>query len=394
MLKQLRRAALHYQGLTKVRPYGLGKQAVLRALEQLSYIQIDTISVIARAHHHTLWTRIPDYQSDYLQQLIKERTAFEYWSHAAAYLPMKDFRYALPRMASIKRGESRPYKTVDPACVRYVYDRIRIDGPQKARDFQTAEKQKGQWWDWKPEKHALEKLFLQGDLMISARDGMEKIYDLTERVLPDNIDTREPSCLELAQYLVESHIQAYGFTTIKQATHLRPGTPLRMATQHVLQSMLEQKTIQQLDIDGIPTIYAARNLFDTTIKKPPATVRLLSPFDNAIIHRDRTEQLFDFDFRLECYTPQAKRRYGYFCLPILFGDKIIGRVDCKAHRKQRQLELVHLHIEDRSTDTSLLVESFVKAVRRFSVFNDCDTINVSKVSPRKLTSLFRRAFEA
>lgn len=392
MLKQLQRATLQCQGLSKVHPFGTGKKAVLRALEHLGYVQIDTLSVVERAHHHTFWTRIPGYQSKHLHQLIEERAAFEYWFHAASYLPMKDFRYALPKMLHFKRGESRYYNNADPKSLRYVYDKIRIDGPQKARDFKSSGKKSGKWWNWKPTKVALEKLFMQGDLMISGRDGMEKIYDLTERVLPDTVNTVEPGPVEFAEYLVETHLRAYGLTTVKQITHLRRGKPLRKNVEHVLQTKLEEQTIQKVKMDGMPAFFALSTLLEKTIKKPAPNVRLQSPFDNSIIHRNRIKHLFNYDFRLECYTPKEKRRYGYFCLPILFGDAFIGRVDCKAHRKNGQFELIHLHIEDKQTDPELWLDPFVKTVRRFAAFNGCKSIKLTKVSPPKLTSRLKQVF--
>ncbi|MTI32942.1 winged helix-turn-helix domain-containing protein [Xanthovirga aplysinae] len=392
IIKQLQRATLQCQGLSKTHPFGSGKKAVLRALEHLGYVQIDTLSVIERANHHTFWTRIPGYQSEHLNQLIEERKVFEYWFHAASYLPMRDFRYALPQMLHFKRGESRYFNNVDSKSIHYVYERIRIDGPQKARDFKSSNEKSGKWWNWKPTKVALEKLFMQGDLMICGRDGMEKIYDLTERVLPNTINTVEPSPLEFAEHLVETHLRAYGFTTVKQITHLKTGKALRKNVEQALQTMLEKQKVQQIKVEGMPTIFALNTLLESTIKKLTSNVRLLSPFDNSIIHRDRIKELFNFDFRLECYTPKEKRRYGYFCLPILYGDEFIGRVDCKAHRKKGQLELIHLHIENRQEDIEIWLAPLIKTIKRFATFNGCQSIKLTKVSPLELTSTLKQVF--
>lgn len=393
MRKQLQRITLHSQGLTKAKAFGTGKQAVLNALEHLGYIQIDTISVIERAHHHTLWTRIPTYQSTLLNQLVEEGKAFEYWFHAASYLPMRDFRFALPRMLRFKKGKINFYKDVDAKSMAYVYDKIRLDGPQKAREFKNPKIKSGTWWNWKPAKLALEKLFMQGDLMICNRNGMEKVYDLTERVLPSNINTTAPSPLEFAEYLVKINLQAYGFTTVKQITHLRKGEALRKNVQQVLQAMLEEKSIQQIDFEDVPSIFVQTDLMEQTFKKPLASIRLLSPFDNAIIHRDRITQFFDFDYRLECYVPKAKRQYGYFTLPILFGEKFIGRVDCKTHRKEGLFELVHLHLENIEIDIDSFLIPLVKTVRQFAEFNGCQVIKLSKVDPPELTKLLKHALE-
>ncbi len=164
--EHLKRLTLDSQGLTQNTPFGTGKTAVLNALEHLGYIQIDTLSIVERAHHHTLWTRIPDFKADNLEELVEDRKVFEYWFHAASYLPMQDFRYVLPQMLMIKRGESR-YYNADPKVMKYVVDTIRNEGPKRARDFENESHKAGSWWNWKPAKLALERLFMQGDLMIS-----------------------------------------------------------------------------------------------------------------------------------------------------------------------------------------------------------------------------------
>jgi len=394
MHQRLRLITLHHHGLTTMRPFGKGRQATKRVLEHLGYIQIDTLSVIERAHHHTLWTRIPDYQPDYLHQLVRERNAFEYWFHAASYLPMSNYRFVLPQMSAIKRGESHYYGNVDAKYINHVMDRIRIDGPLKARNFESTKQSNAKWWNWKPTKRALEKLFMQGDLMITRRDGMEKVYDLRERVLPDKTNTSEPSLLEFSEYLIDVSLRANGFTTLKQLTHLRSGKTLRKTLNTILQQKIGHGTLIECTIDGLPPIYTTQNILNTKIKRPTTNVRLLSPFDNAIIHRDRVQQLFEFDYRLECYTPKAKRQFGYFCLPILYKDRLVGRVDCKAHRKIGEFELVNLHLESKKISLDHFIPHFTKIVCRFAKFNDCQSIRVSNVSPKKLTSMFRRAFSS
>jgi uncharacterized protein len=391
-LQQLQRVTLESQGLLQTSPFGKGKKAVLNALEHLGYLQIDTLSIVERAHHHTLWTRIPDYKTEHLKELVKERKVFEYWFHAASYLPMKDFRYVLPQMFDVKRNGSR-YYTADPKVMQYVMDTIRAEGPKNARDFESESKKAGSWWNWKPTKLALERLFMQGDLMICERNGMQKTYEITERVLPTHIDTTAPSPIEFAEYLVNTYLRAYGFTTVKQITHLKTGETLRKNVNEVLGSMLREGTIQKVNSEGMPPVFIQSDLADKAVRKSSSNIRLLSPFDNSIIHRDRIKQFFDFDFRLECYTPKEKRQYGYFCLPILFGDTFIGRVDCKAHRKEKQFEIIHLHIENQNIDIELWIEPFVESIRRFTTFNGCQSLKLTKVSPSKLTDVLKRVLQ-
>lgn len=386
VLQALQFITLERQGLIKPAPFGTGKDAVLNTLEHLGYIQIDTLSVVERAHHHTLWTRIPDFQAYYLDELVKERKVFEYWFHAASYLPMRDFRYALPQMLHVKQSESH-YYNADKKVMKYVVDTIRAEGPKMARDFESKKDKTGSWWNWKPAKLALERLFMQGDLMISGRNGMQKTYDLTERLLPSLVDTTVPTPLELAEYLVKTSLQAYGFTTLKQITHLRKGDLLKKNVNLVLQSLLEKGEIQKISIESLASIFIQRNLLEKSDEIAESDVRLLSPFDNSIIHRDRVKQIFDFDFRLECYVPKEKRQYGYFCLPILFGNTFIGRVDCKAHRKDKKFELIHLHIENTNIAPELWIPSFADAVKRFASFNGCESLQLTKVSPTRLKKM-------
>ncbi|MGU3374859.1 winged helix-turn-helix domain-containing protein [Chryseobacterium sp. M5A1_1a] len=387
---QLQLATLESQGLLNNSSFGTGKNAVMKALEHLGYIQIDTLSIVERAHHHTLWTRVPDYQPGYLEELVEERNVFEYWFHAASYLPMRDFRYALPQMLSVQQNQSH-YYNADPKVMQYVLDTIRNEGPKKARDFENESKKTGSWWSWKPTKLALERLFMQGDLMICKRKGMEKTYDIRERVLPENIDLTEPTSLEFAEYLVKTYLRAYGFTTLKQITHLKTGGILKKDVNEILESMLQEKTIQQIDFDGMAPVFIQSDLLERVFDLPVSRVQLLSPFDNSIIHRDRVQQIFNFDFRLECYVPKEKRQYGYFCLPILFGNIFIGRVDCKAHRKTKQFELIHLHIENVNIDTELWMESFIESVKKFADFNGCSSLQLTKVSPAKFTKKVAKA---
>jgi len=388
-LAQLRFLTLESQGLTKPYPFGKGKDAVLKALEHLGYLQIDTLSIVERAHHHTLWTRIPDYTTEYLDELVEERKVFEYWFHAASYLPMKDFRFVLPQMLEVKRSKTH-YYNADAKVMKYVLDTIRGEGPKKARDFENETKKAGSWWSWKPTKIALERLFLQGDLMISSRNGMQKTYDITENVLPKSINTALPTDLEFAEYLVKTYLNAYGFTSVKQITHLKVGELIRKNVDKVLKTMLQEGTIQQVNIENMPSVFVNKNLLEKPLNKTNSSIRILSPFDNSIIHRDRVKQFFDFDYKIECYTPKEKRQYGYFCLPILLGDTFIGRVDCKAHRKEKEFEIIHLHIENTNIDIELWKKPFAEIIKLFATFNGCEHIKLTKVSPSKPTDKIRQ----
>ncbi|MFD2556094.1 winged helix-turn-helix domain-containing protein [Sphingobacterium tabacisoli] len=391
-IEELQSITLERQGLCSNSPFGNGKDAVCQALERLGYLQIDTLSVVERAHHHTLWTRIPDYEANYLDELVQERQIFEYWFHAASYLPVRDFRFARPQMLAVRDNESHYYKA-DSMIMQYILDTIRAEGPKRARDFENQAKKTGSWWDWKPTKIALERLFLQGDLMIAGREGMQKTYDLPERVLPAAIDLTVPSPREYANYLVKTYLNAYGWTTLKQITHLKIGEAIRKDVKEVLSVMQEEEMVEAIHIKGYPTVFVQRDLLEAKVRGNSPKVRLLSPFDNAIIHRDRVKQFFDFDYRIECYTPKEKRQYGYFCLPILLGNTFIGRVDCKAHRKLQQFEIIHLHLENQLIDFELWAKPFAERIKQFILFNRCTSLKLTQVSPRNKASAVRKLLE-
>lgn len=391
-LPQLQHITLERQGLVHASPFGTGKEAVLDAVERLGYLQIDTLSIVERAHHHTLWSRLPDYRPGYLDALLEERSVFEYWFHAASYLPMRDYRFALPQMLDVKQNASHYYNAT-PEAMQYVMDTIRAEGPKKARDFESKTLKPGSWWNWKPTKLALERLFMQGDLMVCERKGMEKSYDLRERVLPEGIDLSVPTPLEYAEYLVQTYLRAYGFTTVKQITHLKKGAVLRKNVEAVLDAMLEEGILQKVAVEGMPPVFVESSLMEKTLGTGDAAIRFLSPFDNSVIHRDRLQQVFDFDFRLECYVPKEKRLYGYFCLPILFGTAFLGRVDCKAHRKEKRLELIHLHIENELVPIESWLTPFVESLKLFAVFNGCTSVQLTQVSPARFMGILKQVLE-
>lgn len=389
----LRRIALDAQGLTRAEPFGRGIDAAQRALEQLGYVQIDTISIVARAHDHTLWNRVPNYRPAHLDRLVSDRRAFEYWFHAAAYLPMRDYRFALPRMHAIRAGQRHWFKAKDRALMAVVLQRIRDEGPLLARDFETPKGHSQGWWNWKPAKRALEQLFMQGDLMIAGREGFQKVYDVPERVLPPGIDTTPPTIEEYAGHLLETSLRAHGFASPKHITYNRRSAPIRAALRARLDADVAAGSL--VKVDGLDTDYYARpELLDRRSPRSSARVRLLSPFDNSIIQRERNVAVHDFDYQLECYVPAAKRRFGYFCLPILYRDSFVGRVDCKAQRRQRRLDLVHLHIERDIDDRGRFIAAFAHAAREFATFNDCDDVTLVKASPQRWIRDVRKALAA
>lgn len=384
--RKMRRIALQAQGLFANQPFGRGTAAVLRAIAHLGYTQIDTISVVQRAHHHVLWTRVPGYRPAMLDKLVSSQQVFEYWFHAAAYLPMDEFRFALPRMHAIKSGQKHWFKDTNADLMREVMARIRAEGPLRARDFVESRAGESGWWDWKPTKQALEQLFIQGDLLVVGREGFQKRYDLTERALPDGVDARFPDIREQATYLIDTSLRAHGFASRKSFTYLRKGSQLRNAVADELAARADAQTLIEVGghLDGY---YIVPELLEQPLPRVVRKVKLLSPFDNAVIQRERLSSVFDFDYQIECYVPAARRQYGYFCLPVLYGDSFVGRIDCKAHRKQRVMSIVALHMDtDPSED---LIAAMRDALQEFTAFNDCQSLQLGDGVARQWRAIAR-----
>ena len=392
---KLRRIALKAQGLLGRNAFGRGANGTHKAIRRLGYVQIDTISVVARAHHHTLWNRVPGYKNQNLDELAATRRIFEYWYHAASYLPMEDYRFALPRMQAIRSGKHR-WASIsgNKRLMQRILDRIAAEGPLKASEFDEPGTKAGGWGGWKPHKRALEQLFARGDLMVQGRSGFQKVWDLRERVLPAGIDARAPTLAEQADYYIDRALSAHGFAHEKSFTYLQSGAPLRNAVAESLRNRVGSQLLIRLEVPaGGGNTYALPELLDTTPRKPAGRVRLLSPFDNAVIQRDRTLKIHDFDYQLECYLPKGKRRHGYFCLPILYGDRIVGRADCKAHRADAVFEVRHAYLETGLNDEDQFLAELASALRDFASFNGSEAIRIARTTPRALLRPLRSILE-
>jgi len=406
-LTRLRRLALSAQGLLQAQPYGRGLAGARKAINHLGYVQVDTISVVERAHHHVLHSRVPSFKPAMVNKMLLAGDIFEYWSHAAAFLPMDDFRFSLPYKHAIKSGQTHWYKTPDKKLMEELLARITIDGPLRSRDLtnntEKTTKRQG-WWDWKPAKKALEQLYMQGDLMVSDRTGFQKNYDLTERVLPSHVNSQMPSIEEFASHLLNQQLRCHGLVTLKGLTYLRRNRILRKAVKDLVNERLAQGSLEQVLSDGEEFILEA-GAFGQTLPRQSNRLLILSPFDNSVIQRERLKTLFQYDYQIECYVPAAKRQYGYFCLPLLYRGEFIGRMDCKAHRKDRHLEIKSLHLEPRYFNDGSVAFKFlggiesdfenalVEAISQFGQFQACDSVSLTQAYPKQLTQSLRGALK-
>ena len=392
-LARLRRLALAAQGLLRLQPFGRGLTGARQAINHLGYIQIDTISVVERAHHHVFFSRVPQFKPDMTNQLLLNGDIFEYWAHAAAFLPIADFRFSLPYKHAIKSGQTHWYRTRDQKLMGELLARIRSDGPLRSRDIETNTTKSAGWWDWKPAKKALEQLYMQGDLMVSDREGFQKTYDLTERVLPSQINLQMPSMEEFAAHVVNQQLRCHGLVSLKGLTYQRRSADLRKAVQALISERLAQRTLEQVQLSSGDVFVLEAGAFEHPLPRLNSRLLILSPFDNSVIQRERLKALFQYDYQIECYVPAVKRQYGYFCLPLLYRDEFIGRMDCKAHRKIRHLEIKALHFEQHDFDEDIVIAAFVEAIAQFCHFQQCDTVSFTKTHPSQLTQRLRRALK-
>jgi len=361
------------------------KDGTYRAIDHLGYVQIDTIHIIERSHHVALNARVSGYRQQNLHQLQKDdRKIFEYWAHAASYLPIKDYRYYIPHMQGKRSKAISSWIKGKKHIISQVKKRVTEEGPLSGSDFEGSNKHKGVWWDWKPEKMALEVLFLRGELMVSERKNFRRVYDLTERVLPSGLDISIPCEREEKHFFIKRALGSMGAAT---PGDINKYMQITGKLDKWLGELREDGQIAEITIDGLPKKYfmLKEDLagIDGISKDGKHKVHLLSPFDNLIILRNRIKEIFDFEYTLECYVPAAKRKYGYFSLPILWKGDLVGRLDPKADRKNQQFIINSLFIEKRMADMDEFITALAKSLKEFAAFNKCEEISLIKTYPAK-----------
>jgi uncharacterized protein len=334
--RQARRIWLNAQRLGERAPFGEGPGAVQRAIEHLGYVQIDTIHVIERSHHHILFSRIPAYAREHLRRLQSvDKTVFEYWAHALAYLPTRDMRHFVQLMRHHRTRET----TVKPEELRKVLRLVKKNGALTLRDIDDdvlIEKTDG-WMSKKPSARALRLAFYQGRLAITERNGILKTYDLAERHFGWNSPPRPAPERETLGYLLDRALRAQGIVSLDSVCYM--DAPRKPAMRSLIEGRARRKELVRVDIEGAgKTEYWARAEMLETVSAPDeALVHLLSPFDPLIIQRKRLKFFFEYDHVFEAYVPKAKRKFGYFALPVLAGDEIVAAIDLKTDREHEKL---------------------------------------------------------
>jgi uncharacterized protein len=335
-----RRIWLHAQRLDERAPFGDGPEATRAAVAHLGYVQIDTINVIERSHHHILWTRIPHYRREDLRQAQSvDKSVFEYWTHALSYVPTADLRFFLPDMLRRRRSPGPWFRAVKNEDLRKVLRLVRRDGALSIRDIDDdvlVEKDHA-WASRKPSKRALQLAFFSGVLTISERLGMLKTYELMERHFGWNARPKPASERQVLEYLLDRGLRSQGVVSLDSVCHL--DAPRKASILRLIESRMRQGRLAPVAIEGAGKVghWAEPQALEGVAAPPEALVHILSPFDPLIIQRKRLKLLFNYDHRFEAYVPKEKRVFGYFALPVLVGDEIVAAIDLKADRVKQAL---------------------------------------------------------
>lgn len=367
-----RRLWLERQGLLSEAPFGLGAEGAYSAIRRIGYVQIDTIFVVERAHHHILWSRVPNYRPDHLAALQGEsKKVFEYWTHALSFIPTEDFRYFVRAMREQARAPGPWFRDVTPANRGALLRRIKRDGPISIRQIEEESREKDHdWASRKPSKRVLEHLFYSGRLAVSRREGMLKHYELLERHFGWERIPAPAGRDEEARYRIDRALSAQGVITFDSVTYLE--RELREEIRRELTARTRANRLVRVALPGAyPEAFVspenlARKAGDFAVDEN--RISILSPFDPLVIQRKRARLLFDFDYLLECYVPEAKRKFGYFSLPVLAGERLIARLDLKAVRAAGSLDVKAWHWESGVKEKKRLRSAIEANLEEFSRF--------------------------
>jgi uncharacterized protein YcaQ len=333
---------LRAQRLDTAAPFGDGPAATAAAIEHLGYVQIDTINVIERCHHHILWNRIPEYRrTDLRQAQSVDKSVFEYWTHALSYVPARDFRFFIPAMKVHRREGHKWFGEVTPADLRKVMRLLRRDGALTIRDIEddVLVDKVHAWASRKPSKRALQLAFYEGRVTISERNGMLKTYELMERHFGWDRPPKPAAAREITGYLLDRALRAQGLVSLDSICHL--DAPSKPAVRRLVEARVRRNELVPVALEGAgkQEHWARPETLETAGEGASELVHILSPFDPLIIQRKRTHLFFDYEHLFEAYVPKQKRRFGYFALPVLVGDDIVAALDLKTDRKDKKLLL-------------------------------------------------------
>jgi len=399
-LQQARNLHLAAQGLLTAPPKKPTRKQLLAAIARMALLQIDTIHVVARSPYLVLHARLGDYPADWLDEALAQGSIFETWAHEACFAPVADWPLHRACNASVRShwGLKHAQRTFqrDAEKVAQLLQHIAENGPVRSADFAHPDAASSPWWGWKDEKRWLEALFANGDLMVARREKFQRVYDLTANVLPAALqDAPLPSPAQVRAHMLACSVLALG---VAKATWLHDYFRLKPRfSQAELAAAVASGSLQQVDVEGwevpgyVHPDHAAwvRRAEKGTLAATHTA--LLSPFDPVVWDRARALDFFGFDYRLECYTPEAKRRYGYFVLPVLCRGELIGRLDAKAHRAEGVLELKSVYSESTQAWNAEQLLDVALALWRFARWQGLATVTLDTTQPPRMAKALRGA---
>ena len=379
---EARRIALAAQGFAEPGPTSRpNRRHLRRVIARIGLLQIDSVNVLVRSHYMPLFSRLGSYAPDMLEAswigVPASRELFEYWGHMASLMPLEMhplLRWRMAEAASDHRDIFGRLNRARPGFVQAALDEIAERGALSAREITGAGVGKGGWWGWSDGKRALEALFAAGRVAAAGRRGFERLYDLPERVIPARILAMPTPAAEDAQRsLMRIAARALGVGTEKDLCdyfRIRIG-----AGRQGIRELVEAGELIPVSVEGWPApAYVAR---DARSPRKLDARALLSPFDSLIWERARTERIFGFRYRIEIYTPLANRKYGYYVLPFLLGDRLVARVDLKSDRANRTLLVQGAHLEP-GVRASTVAEPMMRELVTMASWLGLEKINVTR----------------
>lgn len=381
-LTQARQIQLAAQGLLRPRSGKARFDDLLATIRQMSLLQIDTIHVVARSPFLVLFSRLGDYPAEWLEQALVQRQLFEYWAHEACFIPIEDYpllRHRMLNPVALGWKYNQAWMDQHQQEISELLESVRAGGPVRSADFAAPPGQKPGWWSWKPHKRHLENLFSAGELMVAERRNFQRVYDLRQRMMPQWDDRLHALSEEDAvQQMLDRSAGSLGIFHPSWLSDYYRLKRAPVAAQ--LAQWLEQDRVREVNVEKLGKLYVHHTRYPQLETPQVAThTAVLSPFDPLVWDRRRALELFDFDYRLECYTPEAKRRYGYFVLPILHRGALKGRMDARMLRREGILEVKQLWLEPGVRISQQLLNDLQRALIRFARWQGAGRVRIGKM---------------
>ena len=384
-LADARNLHLAAQGLLNKPRRQASLEDIPATISRMSLLQIDTINIVARSPYLVLFSRLGNYPAQWLDESLARGELMEYWAHEACFMPRSDFRLIRHRMLApekmgwkYKDAWMQEHEAEIAQLIQHIHDK----GPVRSADFEHPRKGASGWWEWKPHKRHLEGLFTAGKVMVIERRNFQRVYDLTHRVMPDWDDERDlVSQTEAEIIMLDNSARSLGiFREQWLADYYRLKRPALAAWR---EARAEQQQIIAVHVEKLGNLWLHDDLLPLLERalagKLTAThSAVLSPFDPVVWDRKRAEQLFDFSYRLECYTPAPKRQYGYFVLPLLHRGQLVGRMDVKMHRQTGILEVISLWLQEGIKPTTMLQKGLRQAITDFASWQQATRVTLGR----------------